>query len=174
MKHFTNLYSLSKTLRFELQPIGKTLENINANGFLTTDAHRAESYKKVKKLIDAYHKDYIEKVLNEFKLNPEHLQLYFDLYSQATKDKQFKDVQDKLRKAIASALKADDRYKTIDKKELIRQDMKKFLDNDADKALLDEFQRRGIDTEAVFDGNKISFANLIKYDIDGNKLIALK
>ena len=139
MKHFTNLYSLSKTLRFELQPIGKTLENINANGFLTTDAHRAESYKKVKKLIDAYHKDYIEKVLNEFKLNPEHLQLYFDLYSQATKDKQFKDVQDKLRKAIASALKADDRYKTIDKKELIRQDMKKFLDNDADKALLDEF-----------------------------------
>ena len=43
-----------------------------------------------------------------------------------------------------------------------------------DQALLDEFQRRGIDTEAVFDGNKISFANLIKYDIDGNKLIALK
>lgn len=139
MKHFTNLYSLSKTLRFELQPIGKTLENINANGFLTIDAHRAESYKKVKKLIDAYHKDYIEKVLNEFKLNAEHLQLYFDLYSQATKDKQFKDIQDKLRKAIAGALKADDRYKTIDKKELIRQDMKKFLDNDDDKALLDEF-----------------------------------
>ncbi len=43
-----------------------------------------------------------------------------------------------------------------------------------DQALIDEFQRRGIDTEAVFDGNKISFANLIKYDIDGNKLIALK
>lgn len=43
-----------------------------------------------------------------------------------------------------------------------------------DQALLDEFQRRGIDTEAVFDGNKISFAILIKYDIDGNKLIALK
>ena len=41
-----------------------------------------------------------------------------------------------------------------------------------DQALLDEFQRRGIDTEGVFDGNKISFANL--YDIDGNKLIALK
>jgi hypothetical protein len=43
-----------------------------------------------------------------------------------------------------------------------------------DQALIDEFQRRGIDTEAVFDGNIISFANLIKYDIDGNKLIALK
>ena len=43
-----------------------------------------------------------------------------------------------------------------------------------DQALMDEFQRRGIDTEAVFDGNKISFTNLIKYNIDGNKLIALK
>lgn len=43
-----------------------------------------------------------------------------------------------------------------------------------DQALMDEFQRRDIDTEVVFDGNKISFANLIKYDIDGNKLIALK
>ena len=139
MEEFTNLYSLSKTLRFELQPIGKTLENINANGFLINDAHRAESYKKVKKLIDNYHKDFIESVLGEFKLNAEHLLSYYDLYSQTTKDKQFKDVQDKLRKAIASALKGDDRYKTIDKKELIRQDMKKFLNNDTDKALLDEF-----------------------------------
>lgn len=139
MKQFTNLYQLSKTLRFELQPIGKTLENINANGFLTNDAHRAESYKKVKKLIDDYHKDFIDNVLRDFKLNAEHLQLYYGLYSQTTKDKQFKDVQDKLRKAIANALKGDDRFKTIDKKELIRQDMTKFLSNDADKALLDEF-----------------------------------
>ena len=139
MKQFTNLYQLSKTLRFELQPIGKTLENINANGFLTNDAHRAESYKKVKKLIDDYHKDFMESVLSKLKLNAEHLQSYYDLYSQTTKDKQFKDVQDKMRKAIAGALRGDDRYKTIDKKELIRQDMKKFLNNDADKALLDEF-----------------------------------
>lgn len=139
MKDFTNLYSLSKTLRFELQPLGKTLDHINDNGFLTNDAHRAESYKKVKKLIDDYHKAFIDNVLRDFKLNAELLQLYYDLYSQTTKDKQFKDVQDKLRKAIAGALKADDRYKTIDKKELIRQDMKKFLDKDTDKALLDEF-----------------------------------
>ena len=139
MKEFTNLYSLSKTLRFELQPIGKTLENINVNGFLTNDAHRAESYKKVKKLIDDYHKDYIEKVLSNFNLKSEQLQLYYDLYSQSVKDKQFKDIQDKLRKAIAGALKGDDRFKTIDKKELIRQDMREFLNNDSDKALLDEF-----------------------------------
>ncbi len=28
LEDFTNLYSLSKTLRFELRPIGKTRENI--------------------------------------------------------------------------------------------------------------------------------------------------
>ena len=28
MKQFTNLYPVSKTLRFELQPVGKTKENI--------------------------------------------------------------------------------------------------------------------------------------------------
>ena len=32
MKQFTNLYPVSKTLRFELQPIGKTKENIEKNG----------------------------------------------------------------------------------------------------------------------------------------------
>lgn len=32
--NFTNLFSLSKTLRFELKPVGKTLENIEKNGLL--------------------------------------------------------------------------------------------------------------------------------------------
>lgn len=51
-KDFTNLYSLSKTLRFELRPIGKTLNNIKSTGILAEDNHRAESYKKVKIIID--------------------------------------------------------------------------------------------------------------------------
>ena len=49
LKKFTNLYSLSKTLRFELKPIGKTLEYIEKEGILTKDEQRLESYKKVKK-----------------------------------------------------------------------------------------------------------------------------
>lgn len=47
--NFIGKYSLSKTLRFELRPQGKTLEHIQVKGLLTDDAHRAESYKKVKK-----------------------------------------------------------------------------------------------------------------------------
>lgn len=42
--NFTQQYPLSKTLRFELKPIGKTLEHIKAKNFLEKDATLAESY----------------------------------------------------------------------------------------------------------------------------------
>ena len=41
-----------------------------------------------------------------------------------------------------------------------------------DQALLNEFQRRGIDTAAVSDGRAISFAHSVKYDMTENRLIA--
>lgn len=42
-----------------------------------------------------------------------------------------------------------------------------------DVALMDEFQRRGIDTTSVHDGHSISFAHPIAYDISQNKLVLL-
>ena len=42
-----------------------------------------------------------------------------------------------------------------------------------DKALLDEFQRRDIDTSAIYDGKAISFAHPVRYDLPNNKLIAI-
>ena len=42
-----------------------------------------------------------------------------------------------------------------------------------DKALLDEFQRRGIDTSAVYDGKAISFAHPICYDLPNNSLVTV-
>ena len=41
-----------------------------------------------------------------------------------------------------------------------------------DQALIDEFHRRGIDTTAVTDGETISFAHSVRYDITVNRLIA--
>ena len=43
-----------------------------------------------------------------------------------------------------------------------------------DKALLNEFQRRGIDTSAVYDGKAISFAHPICYDLPSNKLMTFR
>lgn len=67
----TGLYSLSKTLRFELKPIGKTLSFIEKHGLLEQDKHRAGSYEKVKKIIDRYHKAFIEEALCNFQLKNE-------------------------------------------------------------------------------------------------------
>ena len=42
-----------------------------------------------------------------------------------------------------------------------------------DHALIDEFQRRGIDTSAVYDGKAISFAHPVRYDLPDNRLVAV-
>jgi hypothetical protein len=43
-----------------------------------------------------------------------------------------------------------------------------------DKALLDEFQRRDIDTSAVSDSKTISFAHPVRYDLPSNKLMTFR
>ena len=42
-----------------------------------------------------------------------------------------------------------------------------------DHALIDEFQRRGIDVSAVYGGKAICFAHPIKYDIADNRLATI-
>ena len=42
-----------------------------------------------------------------------------------------------------------------------------------DQALLDEFQRRGINTTAVTGRKTISFAHPVRYDMTDNRLIAI-
>ena len=47
-KDFTNLYELSKTLRFELRPIWWTKELIQKNNIIQLDKKKRENYEKVK------------------------------------------------------------------------------------------------------------------------------
>jgi hypothetical protein len=42
-----------------------------------------------------------------------------------------------------------------------------------DQALIDEFQHRGIDVSAIYDGKSISFARPIKCDIADNRLATI-
>jgi hypothetical protein len=42
-----------------------------------------------------------------------------------------------------------------------------------DHALIDEFQRRGIDVSAIYDGKAISFAHPVRYDLPDNKLVVI-
>lgn len=151
-ENFTGLYPLSKTLRFELKPIGRTLEYIEKNGLLDRDKHRANSYVKVKKIIDRYHKQFIEDSLSdsEFELKYEDkgkkdsLEEYFYCYKLKNRDdrqkKDFDEIQKNLRKQIASQLKKHERFKRIDKKELIKEDLLEFVDDVNERNLIDEFK----------------------------------
>lgn len=42
-----------------------------------------------------------------------------------------------------------------------------------DQALIDEFQRRGVDTSSIHDGRSIAFSHPIRYDLQNNKIITL-
>lgn len=170
LHQFTRLYPVQKTLRFELKPIGKTLENIKSSGMLEADEHRADSYAKVKKIIDRYHKAYIERVLSNFQLKYESvgkknsLMEYFEYYSIRIKSeeqkKEFVTIQENLRKQIADALKGDEKFKTIDKKELIRQDLLEFVKSEEELDLIKEFK----DFTAYFTGFHENRQNMYSSD----------
>lgn len=133
---FTKQYQLSKTLRFELVPQGETKKFIKEKGLLQQDETRAEDYKKVKKLIDEYHKDFIEDVLKEKKL--ENLQAYYDVFILPEKEKNaLNKPSETLRKEIAGWLKDNP---TTDEKKLIEEKAPQFLkqqgrEADAEKVL---------------------------------------
>lgn len=143
MKAFTNLYSLSKTIKFELKPVGNTLEFINKNGLLAQDEHRADSYIKVKKIIDEYHKAFIEISLRDFKLKYDDIEAYFSYYIINKKDenqkKAFASIQTSLRKQIASRLKDND-FGRLFGKELIKEDLINFVKTNEDRLLIEEFK----------------------------------
>ena len=67
-KGLTNFYSVSKTLRFELRPQGQTQTNLEMNRILEIDEKKEENAKIVKRLMDDYHKEYVENQLEGFKL----------------------------------------------------------------------------------------------------------
>lgn len=143
---FTNQYSLSKTLKVGALPIGATLTHIIQNGLLEEDQHKAESYKKVKKLIDEYHKKFIDSVMKDFNLpledhgRKDSLAEYYTCYLIKNKDeamkKRFDDIQSSMRQAISKSLSSQDAYKRIFKKELIEEDLFSFIDHADAKQLI--------------------------------------
>lgn len=140
---FKRLYPLSKTLRFEAKPIGSTLNNIIKSGLLEEDEHRAQSYVKVKKLIDEYHKVFIDRVLNDGCLTIENkgkkdsLEEYYESYMSKSNDenvcKTFKEIQENLRSVIAKKLTDDKAYANLFGKNLIES----YKDKEAKNKIID-------------------------------------
>ena len=161
---FKHLYPLSKTLRFEARPIGNTQRNIQEKGLLAEDEHRAESYVKVKKLIDEYHKAFIDRVLTDgcLAFNDEgkknSLSEYYACYSSKENNekaaKRFQEIQQNLRSEIVKKLTGDKAYSNLFGNKLIesykdKEDKKKEIDADLIQFVksVDSTQIDGIDKE---------------------------
>lgn len=146
LKDLHNLYSLQKTLRFKLIPEGKTQSFIEKNHFLESDEHRSQSYKEAKKIIDEYHKSFIDECLSNCKLEVcdngkgDSLAEFYIAYK--SKDaKAIETIQAKLRKQIVSSFQKNEKFKQLFGKELIIDLLPKSIVDSRKREVIDEFKK---------------------------------
>ena len=153
MKQFTNLYPVSKTLRFELIPQGKTRAHLN--DLIAEDEQRAEDYKEVKKYIDRYHKWFIDDCLSKVPNSPlgEEMIRLLNKYIESNDEKDAEGpdkVQDDLRKLIVKALKSgvsldkdpeqEERFKSLFSEELVKNILPNFVQTEEEKSKVAKFR----------------------------------
>lgn len=143
-EELTHQYEVNKTLRNELRPIGKTRDYIRERGLIEEDEERDQNYKRVKKLIDEYHKKVINESLEDVTL--EHLSETAELYFQKKRgekgNKQLNEAYELLRKDIVKALKSHEDYgKLSSGKELIEKELPKFVDKEEDYQAISSFNK---------------------------------
>ena len=128
LSEFTKKYSLSKTLRFELKPVAETKNHLKK--FIDLDTKRAKDYKELKKIVDEYHKVYIEAVLSAPNiLNEEELKEFYNLWS-IKNNKENKDLLDKINEKYNFKLK-----KNYGNKEVIEK-----MENHFRKQIVEKFK----------------------------------
>jgi CRISPR-associated protein Cpf1 len=121
---FTNLYSLTKTLRFELKPIGKTLENLwkaqgkdeNLQTFLK-DQEIEVAYQTLKPELDKKHEEFINQSLKCEEAKNVNFEKYLELY---------RNKQDNLKKLGDEEKKLRANFEALFKKtgEILREKLK--------------------------------------------------
>ena len=166
---FTNQYSLSKTLRFELRPKGATKERFEQEGenplqkIIKEDEERAEKYKEAKSLIDDIHRDFLSIALAEENVGPsadqftEPLEKAYQAWSKSKKLK--KDSKGK--KLDSQGLKkANDDFQKAQK--TLAQNLQALLDTNfaifKEKKLLTQFSK----VESKIESNRNGLNRLTK------------
>ena len=157
--NFINEYPLSKTLRFQLKPVGKTEENFEKKLMLEKDEQRAEDYAKVKVYLDRYYRKFINETLS--KINLEGLDEYETLYMTNNRSKneeeRFKKVEENLRKQIAKGFQGAEGFANLTKKEIIRDILPNFLTDEQELKEVQEFYNFTTYFKGFFDNRKNIF-----------------
>lgn len=130
--NFINCYTLSKTLRFSLIPVGETEANFKKSRMLNRDIERSEDYKEVKKLIDNYYKECINNKLGDYSFSLD-IKEYSELYYKTNKSdkdvKKMEEIENNLRKAIFEQIED---IQNITASKMIKEHLPKFLTKDED------------------------------------------
>ena len=120
-QNLTKKYPVSKTIRNELIPIGKTLENIRKNNILESDVKRKQDYEHVKGIMDEYHKQLINEALDNYMLPSlnQAAEIYLKKHVDVEDREDFKKTQDLLRREVTGRLKEHENYTKIGKKDIL-------------------------------------------------------
>lgn len=147
INQFVNCYSVSKTLRFKLIPVGKTEENILRDRAIEREFKRSKDYGRMKEILDEYYKDFIDRALKNVRLDENLLVEYKNLFEKSSKTKEDKDALDKITKKfykfVIDGYKAEKGYANLFKGDLIKKDLKeKCADyNSTDQEILQDFAK---------------------------------
>lgn len=145
MKQFTNLYQVSKTLRFELVPTKKTREILHEESkqqkLLEADKKRAKDFIITKEVIDRFHRKFIDSVLDDIKKDSSIIKMLQRCSTENGKDE--------LRKIISEYFQKDPQYKVLFGKGLFIKENKKnghpesplykYAKNKSEKSVLESF-----------------------------------
>jgi low affinity Fe/Cu permease len=138
-QNFTNLYSLSKTLKFELKPTEITADNID----FEKDQNRAKHYKNIKVLFDQLHRKFINQALYSFAKDNIDYNEFYRVYNEflVTRkkrkedprsfeycQKEFDSIKEVLRKKLVSHFDiAGENFKFEINNKLIESDPTRFI-----------------------------------------------
>lgn len=102
-KDFTNLYELSKTLRFELKPVGKTIDNMKEHleydsklQIFMKEQAIEDAYQILKPIIDDIHEEFITNSLESDKAKEIDFSKFLGDYKQKKDDKGEKNLRNEI------------------------------------------------------------------------------
>ncbi|MCQ2094607.1 MAG: type V CRISPR-associated protein Cas12a/Cpf1 [Bacteroidaceae bacterium] len=141
----TGLYSLSKTLQFELKPI-TDVSNI-AKELIKRDEERNALASQMKDLMNELHKSFIDHILSQLPQTDkdtdcricELIEHIYECYGISGKEDELNNLQTKLRDIISELFTQDGEYKKLFNKDVI-QKLRNFTNNSKDVSeLLNQF-----------------------------------
>ena len=146
---FVQKYQISKTLCFELIPQGKTLEHIESKGLLDDDEKRNENYKKVRKILDEYHKSFINNALDGFNLDflKDYSKLYFVKEKNEGQKEELSEIEKHLKKQVQDRFSKhpnsdiNKQFKNLFTNQLFKTDLLDFVTTQEEKELVEGFQK---------------------------------